>query len=55
MLVEEDESEVSTTTSEASIEEEEDTTRPSENLGRQRRRYVYGIRVLSMTAAASAK
>ena len=41
-LAEEDELKVSTTATEASIEEAEDTTRPSERLQQWRRRCVYG-------------
>ena len=50
---EEDEPEVFTTTTEASIEEAEDTTRPIERLQRQKRRCVYGIRVLVTTTSVS--
>ena len=50
---EEDEPEVSMKTMEASIEEAEDTMRPSECLQQRRRRYVYGLRLLTTTTAAS--
>ena len=52
---EKDEPEVSMTTTEASIEEVENTTHLSERLRRQRRRCVYGQRVLMTTTAASAE
>ena len=42
-----DASEVSTTTMEASYEEAEETTHPSERLRRRRRRCVYCLRVLT--------
>ena len=40
---------------EASVEEAEETTRPSERLQRRRRRCVYGPRELTTTTAASEK
>ena len=52
---EKDEPEVSTATTEASIEEEEDTTRLSERLQPRRRLYVYGLGLLTTTMAASAE
>ena len=52
---EEDEPEVLTTIAEASIEEAEDTTRPSERLRQRRRQYVHGLRLLIMTVVASAE
>ena len=52
---EEDELEVSTTTTDASIDYAEDTTRPIERLQRRRRRCVYGLRVLTTTTAALAE
>ena len=52
---EEDYPKVSTTITEASAEEAEDTTRPSEHLRRRWCRCVYGIRVLTKTTAASAE
>ena len=48
---EEDEPQVSTTTTEASAEKAEDTTRPSERLRQRRLPRVYRLRLL-MTAAA---
>ena len=50
---EEDYTKVFTTTTEASIEEAENTTRLSERLQRKMRQYVYGKRVLMTTVAAS--
>ena len=50
---EEYEPEVSTTTMEASKEEAEERTRPSESLQQWRRRYVYRLMVFAMTPAAS--
>ena len=47
--------EVSMTTTEASIKEAEDKTRPSERLQQRRRRCIYGIRVLTTTTTASAE
>ena len=52
-LTEEDEPEVLTTRMEASAEETEETTRPSECLQRQRCRCFYGIGVLMTTTASS--
>ena len=49
---EENDPEVSTTKTEASIEEGEDPTCPSERVRRRRRRCVYGLRVLTTTTAA---
>ena len=46
-LAEEYEPEVSTKTTEASAEEAEETTRPSERLQRRRRQCVYGLRGLT--------
>ena len=48
----ENEPEVLTTTIEASIEQAEDTSRPSKCLQRRRRQCVYGIRVLTTTSKA---
>ena len=52
-LTEEDDPEVLTTITEASDEEAEETTRPSERILRRRFRCVYGLRVLMMTTALS--
>ena len=52
---EEDEPEVSTTTTEASIEEAEDTTCLSEHFRRQRCQCVYRPTVLTTTTMASAE
>ena len=52
-LAEEDKPEVLTTTTEASIEEAEDTKRPSERIQRERLRCVYGLRALTTTTTAS--
>ena len=49
---EEDETEVSTTIIEVSIEEVEDKMRPSERLQRRRRQCIYGIRVLTTTTVS---
>ena len=49
-----DEPKDSTTTTEASSEEAEETTRLSERLQWQRRRYVYGHRELTTTAVVVA-
>ena len=54
-LAEEDEPEVSTMATEASSEESENTTRPSEHLRWRRRRCVYGIRVSTTMTTASAE
>ena len=51
----EDDTKVSTTTPEASIEEAEYAMRLSERLRRRRRRCVYGLRVLTTTTEASAE
>ena len=55
VLAEEDEPEVLTMITEASIEEAENTMRLSESLRRRRRRCVYGQRVLMTTTAALAE
>ena len=52
-LAEKYEPDVLTMTTEASIEEAEYTTRPSERLRRQRRLCIYGLRVLTTTTASS--
>ena len=52
---EEDEPEVLKNITEALVEEAEEATRPSERLRRQRRRCVYGIRVLTTKTVASAE
>ena len=52
--VKEDDTKVLTTTTEASIEEAEYITRPSEHLQRQMLRCLYGLRALVMAAAAAA-
>ena len=52
-LAEEDESEVSTMTMEASTGDAEEATRPSECLRRQRRRCDYGTRSLTTTTVDS--
>ena len=50
---EEYEPKVSRTTTEASDEESEEITRPSELLRQRKRGCVYGLRVLTMTTATS--
>ena len=54
-FAEEDEPEISTTTTEALSEEAEDTTCPSESLQRRRRQCVYGLMIFATMTTASAE